>query len=52
MICYITDNLFKMYSLILAFFISLIFYKIVKLKKTIILNYKLENDDIIDKCYS
>jgi hypothetical protein len=50
--CYITNNLFKIYSLIISFFIALIFYKILKLKKTIILNYELENSDIIDKCYS
>ena len=41
-------------SIIISFVIALFFYKILTNKKTIILNYKLDNNDKIkvnNKCY-
>lgn len=50
--CYISDNSFKYLSILISLIIAFLFYKIIILKNTIILNYTIENKDLIDECYN
>ena len=50
--CTITDSSFKYLSIFISLIISILYYKILLTKNVIILNYELDNNDIIDKCYN
>lgn len=49
--CRVSDNSFKFVSIIISFIIAVLLYKIMLSRNAIILNYELDDIDIIDKCY-
>ena len=49
--CRVSDNSFKFVSIIISFIVAMLLYKIMLSRNGIILNYELDDIDIIDKCY-
>ena len=49
--CSVSDNSFKSVSILISFIVAFLLYKIILAKNVIILNYTLDDIDIIDKCY-